>query len=234
MINFDNSVTNVLNTPAIIANTTGNLPAANSVAIGTLYIDTTNPSILRSDGTSWYIYSSGGVSGIDTVLGVNQILTAYRDIDLNNQVLSIIDNTQLSPDVAQFAWGGIVLGHSNNGLIMNFNTNQYDLGSELTFLNINASGNNIITYLDGNKIGINLGLNAYKFGDFDGVYNGTRIEMNDSAEYMLLYAQAEFELNTNLIRITGSVTTTGVHTPTAQHLKINVNGTSYTIQLLTP
>jgi hypothetical protein len=70
-----------------------------------------------------------------------------------------------------------------------------------------------------------------QLGDYQGTYNNTYISINDDSAAILIKANNSLILNTSSFTI-NTPTATGVHTPTAQHLPVIVNGTQYYLQLL--
>ena len=75
MINLNNGVANVKQTPAIIADILSNIPSANSVGEGTLFIDITTRQILRSESGGWITYGFGAVPDLQSVLNVGNLAT---------------------------------------------------------------------------------------------------------------------------------------------------------------
>jgi hypothetical protein len=95
----------------------------------------------------------------------------------------------------------------------------------------------IITQYQGSVKGILLdyGSDNYKFGDYKGVSNATALFINDSIKQIRLRASSgEISFSTDLLLFDGSLTTPSASGNSGQHLKVNINGTNYVIQLLNP
>ena len=254
MIAFNNGVTNIKNTPGIISDTADNLPSAELVAVGTIYIETNTGTMKQSDGTNWYTIGggAGATPGIDDVLAVNQLLTQTRVIQTNGNQLQIANSSAL---MAQFDdnfinFGVINLANlkidystneiytiNNNvrqGLQLNFVTQNYQLGDEQFFITTDTTNAVINTHLNSQKQGIQIRDLEYYFGDFDGVNNSNFIFINDGSENIIINSSKDLTIRANTLFLTGTLTVGGAHTNSGQHLKLNINGTNYVIQLLNP
>jgi hypothetical protein len=255
MISFNNGVANIEQTPGIAANTAALQPAATIVPVGTIYIQTDGGKIQRSNGTTWIDLGggSGTTPGIDSVLGVAQLLTNNRSINTNGFVFSINSgadamlqlnydyqilgnlNTsyiRVKQDTYQFLTG---YNNVNRGIVIDFFNKSYQLGEEGSHLIIDANFGTLNTKISGYKQGLEFFTGyTYKLGDYDGKFNGTLINVNDNATTIEMTAGTLFQVNTDEINLVGGLTVGGTHTPTGQHLKISVNGTQYTINLYTP
>jgi hypothetical protein len=99
MITLNNGVANVKATPAIIADSIGNLPLATSVAEGTLFIDLSSKNIVRSEGGSWATYAMGTASNLQDVLTSGNSATDLS-IQLDNSLSAI--RIYLTPDYIEW------------------------------------------------------------------------------------------------------------------------------------
>lgn len=261
MIAFNNGVANVRQTPGISADTLTNRPVATVVAVGTIYITTDTNNIYRSDGENWVLIGSGsGVAvGIDSVLAVGQALTTTRQIDLANNTLQFVDNSQAFTDVAQFVYNDIRLGNNNTGckllisglsfftqsgaqnkgINLDFDTGTYILGTEQHFIEVSET-KIIRTYLDSVKFGLQIDKNANRsiLGDYDGstnkiIVDTSSIQLNsDTAIVMGTNNITPFTIGATSITLNGanlSATTAGG--ASGKHLKITLNGVAYKIAL---
>jgi len=211
MITFNNSVTNINETPGIISAPTAEQPAANQVLKGTIFINTTTGAILQSNGTSWYSIGGGGSTpGIDSVLAVNQKLTANRTIDANINEFKIWDTNNPNANKIDFNSYILTLGSPNvyGGLIFDLNglkttvlglikgfsinpsTQNYNFGDEEYFLQVDAASKEMRTYLNGDKYGFEFDWTNYlfNFGDYANNNNNTYIQIDDSLEAIILSA----------------------------------------------
>lgn len=162
MITFNNSVTNINQTPGIISAPTAEQPAANQVLLGTIFINTTTGAILQSNGATWYSIGGGGSTpGIDDVLTVNQTLTDNREIDIDIYNLEFFSSgTQigyLAPTSIEFG----VVGNARFAI------------DNVSFL--------IYTAFNGLPIGTKCDFDnkIFSFGDFNNINFGTKFIIND-------------------------------------------------------
>jgi hypothetical protein len=211
MINFNNGVTNVNETPGINANAIENRPAATVVPIGTIFISTNTNTITRSNGTNWVTIGGGGSTpGIDSVLAVNQQFTQHRQIDINNQNLLINDSNNPNANKIDFNSYILTLGSPNvygaltfdlnglkttvlgliKGFSINPSTQNYNFGDEEYFLQVDAASKEMRTYLNGDKYGFEFDWTNYifNFGDYANNNNHTYIQIDDSLESIILTA----------------------------------------------
>jgi hypothetical protein len=286
MININNSVTNILGSPAIISDVIENRPPATDVAIGTIFIATDESNIYRSDGDSWFLIgtgSGGSVNPTSQYIPYNQagtFIDSYLFNDHNNLNLRTIysginKGIYLDFDNTEFYFGrdednnnnnvvvstpveivlGDFLGNVNGtrliikdinqtirtyeggvikGIDFRFDTETYNFGTEQYLLNFDINNSLIQTFTNGNKFGFRLSNNVAEFGAYNG---NTNIIINDSASSITMGAtnSTQFTFGANKLTFNGAnLIATGVHTATANHLKVTINGANYTIQLLTP
>lgn len=86
MINLNNSITNVKNTPSITADLSSLVPDPATVPVGALYITTNTDEFLRNDGNSWKTLNKGGSGGtqnLESVLtegqtAIDKYITIYQ------------------------------------------------------------------------------------------------------------------------------------------------------------
>jgi hypothetical protein len=179
------------------------------------------------------------------------MLTNARSIDVNSNFLQIIDGSE---QWASFGSNEASLGGGfkptlivdNNfiytakngiskGLILDFTTQNYQLGDEQYFITADTTNVVINTHLNSQKQGLQLLDLEYYFGDFDGVNNSNYILINDSAENIYINSSKDLTLKANTLFLTGTLTVGGgPHSNSGQHLKVTINGTPYVIQLLNP
>jgi hypothetical protein len=225
MITFNNSVTNINETPGIISAPTAEQPAANQVLKGTIFINTTTGAILQSNGASWYAIGGGGSTpGIDSVLAVAQKLTANRTIDANNNEFKIWDTNNPNAAIINFASSNLVIGSGNatgamyfdgNGIAtkllgqiagfsINPTTANYNFGDEEYFLQVDAASKEMRTYLNGDKYGFEFDWTNYifNFGDYANNNNHTYIQIEDSLEAIILSARDQIGIGiANVTRV---------------------------------
>lgn len=97
-INYNNSVSNGTGTPAAITGVIANIPAATSVADGTIYISTDTQEIFSAQAGSWINVSGGGggSQNLDQVLAVgdtaNQKSLVLNGINNNTQTVRFNGN----------------------------------------------------------------------------------------------------------------------------------------------
>ena len=247
MITFNNSVTNINQTPGIISAPTAEQPAANQVLLGTIFINTTTGAILQSNGATWYSIGGGGSTpGIDSVLAVAQKLTDNRTIDANNNEFKIWDTNNPNANKIEFTSSDLQIGSPNvygaivadgigisvrtlgsvTGLLLNPITANYNFGDEQYFLQVDAAAQTIQTFLNGDKMGfvLDFSLLTFTFGDYNNIGNGTQISVDDTAQ------QITFDTD-NLVFSGTPLLTTSNGTAVNQHLKLTINGVAYQIQL---
>ena len=257
MIAFNNGITNINNTPGIISDTAANLPSAELVAIGTIYIETDTGKLQQSNGTTWVSLGggAGATPGIDDVLAVGQALSANgRIINLNTHDFQIIDN--IYPNNFQFFISNqdIVIGSTyfdlffnitgilatrkyssvNSGIYFNFSGDFYNLGTETTFLQVNSNTQNIFTEINSNKQGYDFLNLYYRIGDFDAINNGNKIEIDDVNELIYLRSSKDFQIDANHLFFNGSITQASSGSVSGLHLQVTINGTNYVIELKNP
>ena len=225
MINFNNGVTNVNETPGINANAIENRPAATVVPIGTIFISTNTNTITRSNGTNWVTIGGGGSTpGIDSVLAVNQQFTNNRAIDTNNNEFKIWDTNNPNAAIINFASSNLVIGSGNatgamyfdgNGIAtkllgqiagfsINPTTANYNFGDEEYFLQVDAASKEMRTYLNGDKYGFEFDWTNYifNFGDYANNNNHTYIQIEDSLEAIILSARDQIGIGiANVTRV---------------------------------
>jgi len=190
MINFNNSVTNVFQTPGINADTFANRPAATVVPIGTIYIATNTGNMYRSDGEIWVSIGggSGTIPGIDTVLAQNEYLTSQRFINIDGYSFIIDDNltgqnlmtiygdyqtfggtdAYISLQGAGAPFIKTYTGANQKGFFLDFNNDNYIFGTETYLLQVDPNSEYIQTFTNSNKFGYKLLKDEAYFGDYDG------------------------------------------------------------------
>lgn len=250
-LNFNNGVTNIRQTPGIIANIFANQPGASDVANGTLFIATDTGAIYRSDGASWIGIGGGSAPDLQTVLTAGNTSSlgfqlfvsgaAPNAFTLHDPGTSTWANYS-NPDFIQIiGYGTPTLNFTSNSFIRNDVGYQIEIQSlpggdkfvlgfdSLTrqnstgsqFARLNYSKTNIQT---SNNVGI-IGLNI----DFaNRVYSVGDYFAAASSTFLGID-----DLNQRLFCSLNlrSTTAGGV---SGQHLKIRVGTTDYKIQLLNP
>ena len=116
MISINNSVTNVLGSPAMISDTIANRPDGKDVAIGSIFVAIDTGNMYQSDGTTWYSIGggTGTTLGIDSVLAVSQLLTNNRSINTNGFVFGINSG---SDAMLQLNFDYQILGNLNTSYV---------------------------------------------------------------------------------------------------------------------
>jgi hypothetical protein len=208
MIAFNNGVTNVLETPGIIADTVINQPAATAVAVGTLYIQTDAGKIERSNGSTWDSIGGGGSTpGIDDVLAVGQALTVNRVIETAGNTLYFTNS--LLP-LASFNWNEIILGDDDGfvlhntlhidqvnrvlytmegaiakGIRLDYNNSQYWIGDEIYFIQVDSNNENIETFTNSSKYGLKITKDNTTVGDYNGLSSVIFVDTPSSQIYTI-------------------------------------------------
>lgn len=179
MININNSVTNILGSPAFISDVIANIPNGKDVATGTIFVATDTGNMYQSDGNTWYSIGGGGGStpGIDSVLAVNQPLINTRSIDLNTNVFQIVDNTQSFTDVLYCEYNDIRIGNDNSGSCLFVDANRI-----YTTSNINSVPSGI--YFD-------YSTSVFYFGDINSDGNGCKFYIEDNAQIIRTYRNTQ-------------------------------------------
>lgn len=185
MINFDNSVTNIANTPGIISAPTSEAPVASTLAPGTIYINTTTGAISQSNGSTFNTIGGGGSTpGIDSVLAVNQFLSQNRNIRLNNFALRFVNGLD---NLFQFQVDNSFLKTGQSG-------------ASIRLINTLGTHQILTAFQKGNTPDVLMGLSIIKtgatqpiqinIGDYGNQYNGTQIELDDNAKTIKTYNAA--------------------------------------------
>ena len=179
MINFNNSVTNVNETPGINANTIETRPAATDVPIGTVYISTNTNTITRSNGTNWVTLGGGASTpGIDSVLAVNQALTATRNINIDGNNFTIGEATGTYKEQLSILPGFCGIGFP------------YDTTTGISLQLQTGSTNRLETFSKTQTAYSGIGIKLSRatadksiklqLGDYNNVENGTKLIIDDT------------------------------------------------------
>jgi len=82
MINLNNGITNVKNTPSITADLSSLVPDPTTVPVGALYITTNTDEFLRNDGTNWNTLNKGGSGSTPDIQAVLNVGNTVTDNDI--------------------------------------------------------------------------------------------------------------------------------------------------------
>ncbi len=202
-LNFNNSAANILNTPGFISDDFANRPAANFVAIGTIFIATDTGAIYQSDGSAWSSIGGGGSSqNLDQVLNVGNTSTETIQLYSGGDSVDIAYNNIYfnSPGIAQTFIENAPTQNfkmiDNNSVEAAFNTAGLEFlnsATDIDFrLNNGAGGftalrfNNTIinTFFNNNNAGLKLDYNnlQYYIGDYDGANKSNYLIIDDNSE----------------------------------------------------
>ena len=168
MFGLENSANNFGASAGLLANTLANRPT--QAALGTLFIGTNNLILYRYNGSTWDIISGGGIAG-----ATNGLQVIGTDIGLGG---GLTQNT----DINCFNY---------NFKFEVFNSFAIGDGTEPTLI-LNSSAQTFITSFNGNEVGLqfDFSVNRYFFGDFDFVFNGTSLTIDDSNQVIKTYGQS--------------------------------------------
>jgi hypothetical protein len=216
----------------------GNFQTGNITTGLFLYMDSgSGPVLINSKAlfnTNYALVFPNGGGGpvttpnIDTVLAQGGSLTATRQINLSGQIFNITDSI-------------------NNASIIF----QYDGAYQSKILSTNGDGSGNLTgfYFNDGKFdtGLNDGLNGLKIdfitkkfflGDWAGIYNGTKLELDDNNSITKLINNQNSgytEIATNILRFTGpNLQSNSAGGNSGEHLIIELNGAEYKIKLENP
>lgn len=252
MINFNNGVANVNETPGINANTIDNRPAATVVPIGTIYIATDTGNIYRSNGTTWDNIGGGGTTpGIQDVLAVNQAFnTNGNTINLAGYDFSIKDliyplDMQIfmshadlflgAPQYASFQLGispnNEIISKFNGtakGIYINYDFDFYSYGDNFYNIEFDTANNFIETRGNNAKYGLQIIPEITTIGDFDGNQSFPSYIQIDNQNGPVTIGAEELKFYGTPLQSSSAGGNSG------QHLVITLNGTVYKISLLNP
>jgi hypothetical protein len=196
----------------------------------------------------------GDQKGFRLVLGDNEFYFGWNESTNNNSNL-FCDINQCVIGDSQGNYNGIRLIVSDNnqfirtseggtlkGINFDYSTETYNFGTEPYMLNFDITNSLIQTYTNGNKFGFRLKNTEAEFGAYNGstniLINETALSININAATAITMGTTnatQFTFGANKLTFNGAnLVATGVHTSTANHLKVTVNGANYVIQLLTP
>jgi len=189
-----------------------------------------NPSHLEIQYGSLYTICNGKVNGLSCSLpAYDYTFGDATDFNIGFQM-------EYNSALMKTYFNNIVKGFN-----FNFNTNDYWLGdfdNQSVALKMSYNSKETFFYYDGNKDGIWFDYNNgnYYFGEFTGIANSTHIYLQDGAEAINFNSQSNsFSINLNnsntCLGFSSNFITTNNGTAINQHLKINVGGTDYVIQL---
>jgi hypothetical protein len=108
---------------------------------------------------------SGSVYGIDSVLSVNQPLSATQGIDFNSHSLEFYDSTQLVQTFASFSYSGCILGANQDSFLQTSALGTTTIGAiDLAFVGATlesntagaSSGEYLVITLNGEQFKIEL------------------------------------------------------------------------------
>jgi hypothetical protein len=212
---LNNGVQNIKGTPGIIQDSFVNIPAANTLANGTIFIDTVSLNILINISGIWTLLYAGGGStpNIDTVLAQGGTLSANRQIDGDGGAWSL-DLLGLFSFFARNPDGNGIFAYfdSNQIEIKNNQLSSYPSNMSLFVNDVQLSVDSQGFYADSSTTS-----RQASIGDVQGQYNGTALGVDD--------------LNNTLTVKGNNITSNTAGGNSGKHLKININGIAYKIAL---
>jgi len=197
----------------------------------------------------------GDPKGLKLFLADNEFYFGWNESTQNNNNY-FVDTVQCVIGDSNGNYNGIRLIVSDNnqiirtsetgtikGIDFRYNTEVYNFGTENYMLNVDAGNNQMGTWTNGVKYGLRITNTTTELGAYN--TGGCGIGMDSTANnitltatsniYMGLPNLTQFTFGANKLTFNGAnLIATGVHTATANHLKVTINGANYTIQLLTP
>lgn len=154
---LDFNVLNQKGSPALYEDIFANRPAASFT--GRIFIATDTGNLYRDTGTTWFqLATSGGASGIDDVLAIQQKFTANRDIDGNNWDFTLFNykTFKLQNDIA----GGETYLHLTNRVLT---LGDFDNANNRTQFVIDDTFQTITTHNNGVTNGLHLSYSNSNF-----------------------------------------------------------------------
>lgn len=259
-INLNNGIVNLQSTPGAITDIYANIPSASGVGIGTLFISTDTGAIYSSDGTNWISVSGGGGGSQDLQQVTNIGNTTTNDIyltDNTNYTIKVgsagdFKNSYYDVGINHFYYNhpseigfydiqnakNFKWVYDDNIFTITTNFNNYTLGYIISsidfrvvlgdygssikgdYLTIDNTYEQIYTSMSDTPFGILVDrTNRVTLGDINGNFNSTYFSVNDFDQTLLF---------SNNLKTSSSGSNSG------QHLKVNVGGVDYVIQLLNP
>ena len=202
-LNFNNSCSNILNTPGFISDVYANIPGIANVAIGTIFIATDTGNIYQSDGTTWNVIGGGGggsqnlqqVTNIGNTTNNDIILQAAQTNTISDDSYNISDGAGIST-IINNNFGNHYLYLIENTLESYFKINGCEFlnsGTDIDFSLYNGAGgytamrfNNtlIYTFFNNNNAGLFLDYSnfVYQLGDYAGVNKVNYFTVDDLNE----------------------------------------------------
>lgn len=126
--------------------------------------------------------------------------------------------------------GGSIINNTDNFLPYKFSSNQF---SDSLLYQKTINDLRTVDVNTGNDQGIiiNNDVGLYAFGDIDGMFIGSYIQITPDGSVAL--NGSKIFLNTNSsIEMNGAITSTTAGGSSGEHLELTINGTKYKIQLL--
>lgn len=234
-INTENVYIAKFDTSGFKYNATNGIQHAISVNTETADVALGDFSGLLENGTHLFVNSSSNrvyiaPQGVNVANFASRLIT-LGDPNSDNTNTNLIINTSASEmyfspngiNVADFTETLIQLGYINDNGIK---------------FSIDQTQGNIYTKFGGvtNGFKVDFFSNLYFLGDVEGLNNETYIYINDSNAQVIINATGLLNLQyTNNLNLSGlSITQVGSGSTSNQHLKVNVNGTNYVIELKNP
>jgi len=146
----------------------------------------------------------------------------------------IIDDNLRQVKVTNFA-GQI------SGILLDIDSDQFRFGNEQYFFYADSNGSVLQSFTGANKYGFNITDKVTTLGDYNSTGGYCELDNDNSVfsikDFSIINignTTTALSISTNGISLNGAITIGGIHTNTGQHLKVNINGTNYTINLQTP
>ena len=210
----------------------GNLKDNVNLTTQVALIDESGKVIRQSSKTSFQLFQSGA-----TAVGIDIDFAASTFVFGND--ISARAALRITTDEWSARYAAV-----NQGLLLDFGNLAYTFGQidEGTLPNlfhkVDGTSNSELAYFQfqSNRIGyeFDFGLTTYKFGDFGGVYGDGSIQIDSTAETILIKGSQTAGSTTfeaNALILTGANLDVPAGGGERRYLKITLNGVDYTIEL---
>jgi hypothetical protein len=183
-------------------------------------------------------FNKGIINGIS--LNFNSKLFKFGRLNTGSEQSLEVDELN---DITSAKFNGIT-----NGLNLDYSAKVFQfgyldtIGSDDVFLSFNGNGSTIAANFNGNDNGLNINFNSgsrlFQFGDYQGNFNSTKINLDDNGTSILISSNQTTGSTTiegNSLVFTGANLESGTASGNSgQHLVITLNGVVYHIKLENP
>jgi hypothetical protein len=210
-------------------------------------INNTNDFILNS-------FYGGVIQGFLLNFDGGEFVFGYNETTDNNNIFKSGTNCIMGDGFNNLNQTKLIINDTNQfirtqegniikGIDFRFDTEVYNFGTENYMLNVDTGNNQMQTWTNGVKYGLRITNTSTELGSYSS--GGCGIGIDSTTNNITLTASSnifmgtgnvtQFTFGANKLTFNGAnLVATGVHTATANHLKVTVNGANYVIQLLTP